>query len=67
MNSHDWQVYVVEEFVVVLDGHTGTEEHHHLLLAILLEEGEEQEKPLHGGAHNIALKERTIHQRDGPQ
>ena len=40
MNTHDWEVNVVEEFMVEFDRHAGTEEDHDLLLTILLEEGE---------------------------
>ena len=54
------QVNVVEEFVVVLDGHAGGEEDHDLLLAILLQEGEEQQKSLLGRAHDVALKSQTF-------
>ena len=50
------QVNVVEEFVVVLDGHAGGEEDHDLLLAILLQEGEEQQKSLLRRAHDVTLK-----------
>jgi len=50
------QVDVVEEFIVILDGHARGEEDHHLLLPILLQEGEEQQKSLLGRAHNVTLK-----------
>jgi len=57
VDGHDGQVDVVEQLVVVLDGHAGGEEHHHLLLAVLLEEGEEEQEALLGGTHHIALRD----------
>lgn len=46
MNGHDGQVDVVEQLVVIFDGHAGREEDHQLLLAVLLQEGEEQQEAL---------------------
>jgi hypothetical protein len=45
MDALNRQINVVEEFIVVLDGHTGGEENHHFLLAILFQKGKEQQKP----------------------
>ena len=55
VNALDRQVDVVEEFVVVLDGHARRKEHHHLLLPILLQEGEQQQQPLLRRANDVAL------------
>ena len=58
MNTHDWQVYVVEKFMMILDRQTRVEEHHDFLLPILLEECEEQQETLVGWTYNIALEEK---------
>ncbi len=55
MNAVHREVDVVEQFVVVLDAHTGGEEDHDLLLAVLLEEGEEEEEAAVRGADHVAL------------
>lgn len=41
MDTHDVEVDVVEQFIVVLDRHARGQEHHDLLLAVLLQEGEQ--------------------------
>jgi hypothetical protein len=56
MDALDRQVNVVEELVVILDGHAGGEEDHHLLLSVLLQEGEQQQKTLLRRADNVTLK-----------
>jgi len=54
------QINIVEELVMILDGHAGREEHHHLLLPVLLEESEEDEQSLLRGAHDVALPANVI-------
>ncbi len=55
MDALNRQVNVVEEFIVVLDGHAGGEEDHHLLLPVLFQESEKQQKSFLGRAHDIPL------------
>ena len=38
--THDGQIYVVHELVMVLDRHARAEEHHDLFLAVLAQEAE---------------------------
>jgi hypothetical protein len=56
MDALDRQVNVVEELVVILDGHARGKEDHHLLLSVLLQEGEQQQKTLLRRADNVTLK-----------
>ncbi len=56
MDALNRQVDVVEEFIVVLDGHAGGEEDHHLLLSVLFQESKKQQKSFLGRAHDIPLK-----------
>lgn len=56
MNTHDWHVYIVEEFVMEFDGEAGIEEDHDLLFTVLLQECEEQKEALVRRANNITLK-----------
>lgn len=58
VDGHDRQVDVVEQLVVIFDGHAGREEDHQLLLAVLLQEGEEQQEALLGRTHHVALARR---------
>ena len=51
----DWDVYVIEQLRVVLDGRAGGEEHHDLLAEVALEEGEQQQEALLGGHHAVPL------------
>ena len=60
MDALDRQVDVIEELVVVLDGHAGREEDHHLLLAVLLQEGEQQQQPLLRRANDVTLKKSDL-------
>ena len=60
MDALDRQVDVIEELVVVLDGHAGREEDHHLLLAVLLQEGEQQQQPLLRRANDVTLKKSEL-------
>ena len=55
MDAHDREVYVVEEFVVELDGETCVEEDHHLLLAVLLEECKQKQEATLGRTHHVPL------------
>jgi hypothetical protein len=62
MDALDRQVNVVEELVVILDGHAGGEEDHHLLLSVLLQEGEQQQKTLLRRADNVTLQKISLNQ-----
>ena len=53
-----WQVDVVQQLVVELDGEAGVEENHHLLLAVLLQEREQQQEALLRRTHDVALATR---------
>ena len=58
VNGQHWQVDVVQQLVVELDGEAGVEEDHHLLLAVLLEEREQQQEALLRWTHHVALRMR---------
>lgn len=60
VDSHDGQVNVIEQLIVVLHRHAGREEHHQLLLTILLQKREEQQETFLWRTYNISLK-RTNH------
>ena len=46
MNMSDWQINVVQKFVMVLDRVARGKEHHDFLVSVFLEEGEQHEKTL---------------------
>jgi hypothetical protein len=56
MNRHNRQVYIVEEFIVIFDRHTGAEEDHDFFLSVFLQECEEKEEPFFHRTYNITLK-----------
>ena len=56
MNTHDWNVNIIQQLIEKLDSHATAEENHDLLLAVLLQECEQQQKPLLWWAHHKALK-----------
>lgn len=46
MQTSHWQVYIVEQIMVVLDRHARAEENDDLLLSVLLQKREQQHESL---------------------
>ncbi len=55
MNTHDRQVNVVEQFVMVFDRHARAKEDHYFLFTILFQKREEKQKSLLGWYNHVAL------------
>ena len=55
MYTHDWKVDVVEQFVMIFDGHARAEKDHDFFLLILFQEREQKKKTLLRRNNNITL------------